>query len=318
MKNILPAPAVEITRTIREKIFIISWTWFLLIFIYQGILYGFIDELNRSGKINFGTEFNPYQVIWGEFIFPNVLKIIIDIIIALLGGVTVGYLLTRVRITFKFFYSFISTFFQLFLFLFIMLFVFAFMAKGNLSESIGIPLFYILESLRLQPLQAFFLLLGMGLVFVGYYYGINWGIRLKEENYFGTDTDRRDTFLDIKWYHWLWFCIPVGIYLKIILWITFNTGVAIIEAIKKWKFLEMFGIYTSDALKEPPRSIGSIIFWSFLFAAVFFYQLRFIWNILSGRKSFKNKFVSFLLVFLFSFVTPFIIMFIIAWLTTRK
>lgn len=89
MKNILPIPPIEITRTIKEKIFIVSWTWFLLIFVYQNILYKFIQELNESGKINFGPEFTPNQLIWGDHIFPNILKIIVYFVIALLGGITV-------------------------------------------------------------------------------------------------------------------------------------------------------------------------------------------------------------------------------------
>jgi hypothetical protein len=318
MKNILPAPPIEITRTIKEKIFIISWTWFLLIFVYQSIFYGFIDELNQSGKINFGSEFSPYHLVWGNHIFPNILKIIIDAAIALLGGITVGYLLTRARITFKFFYSFFSAILQIFFFLFVMLLIFALIAKERIEGNMGMGLFYILESFRLEPFYATVLLIGLITIFFSYYFGINVGMRLKEENYFNTDTQTRTTFLDIKWYHWLWFWIPVGIYLKIILWIIFNSIIAVFEAIKKWKILEIFGIYTADRLKEPPRSIGDILWWGFLFAIAFFFQLKFIWDILTGRKKFKNKFVSFILVFLFSFITPFIIMLILYWLGHRK
>lgn len=318
MKNILPAPAIEITRTIKEKIFIISWTWFLLIFVYQAIVYSFIDELNQGGQINFGIKFSPYQMFWGELIFPNILKIIIDVIIALLGGATVGYLLTRVRITFKFFYSFFSTFIQLFLFFFVILFILALKTKGNLGEGAGQALFYIFESLRFQPLWAFFFLLNIASVFAGYYFGINWGMRLKEDNSFGTDRERRDTLLDVKWFHWLWFWIPVGIYLRIILWIVFSSIRAIFEALKGWKILEIFGVTITNSEGESSQSIGGIIFWGFLFLAFFFIQLKFVWDLLTGKKIIKNKLISSILIFLFSFIVPFAILFLLYWLFNRK
>lgn len=318
MKNILSAPPVEITRTIKEKLLIILWTWFLLIFVYQNILYRFLVELNESGKIHFGAEFNPSQLIWGEQIFPNIIKIIVDLCIALLGGITVGYLVTRARISFKFFYSFFSTIFQLFFSVAIIILITAFAYKGNSNEGIGTVLFIMLEAFRSQPLYLSFIVSGFVLVFLGYYQGINLGMKFREENVFDMDLNRRDTFLDIKWFHWLWFWIPVGIYLKIILWIIFNSLLAVFQAIRNWKILEFIGIYSADRLKEPPRSIGDIIWWGFLAALVFFYQLKFIWDILTGHKTFRNKYVSFFLVFLFSFVTPFLIMGILYWLGNRK
>lgn len=318
MKNILPAPAVEITRTIKEKIFIISWTWFLLIFVYQNILYRFILELNQAGKINFGQGFDPNQLIWGEHIFPNILKIIADFAISLLGGITVGYLITKARITFKFFYSFFSTLVQFFLYILIFLIFAMVFNKSKPDEGIGAAFFYFIEAFRLQPLYAGFLGVGFVLVFLGYYYGINLGINLREKDYFGTDFNRRDTFLDIKWYHWLWFWIPVGIYLRIILWITFGSLCAIFEALKGWKILEIFGVTVSSSKGESSQSIGGIIFWGFLFLAFFFIQLKFVWDLLTGKKIIKNKLISSILIFLFSFIVPFAILFLLYWLFHRK
>ena len=322
MKNILPAPAIEITRTIKEKIFIVSWTWFLLIFIYQNILYRFILELNQSGKINFGPEFFPNQLIWGEHIFPNIVKIVADFVISLLGGITVGYLITKARITFKFFYSFFSTLVQLFLAILVFLIIPLGFNKSKPDEGIGAVLFSLIEISRSQPLYVVFFGVGFALVFFGYYYGISLGIRLREDNYFGTDFNHRNTFLDIKWYHWLWFWIPVGIYLRILLWITFSSFCAIFEALKKFKIIELFGFTISSGKGEPtqstPESIGGIIFWGFLFLAFFFFQLKFVWDLLTGKKIIKNKLVSAILIFLFSFIIPFVIMFLIYWIFNRK
>ena len=318
MDNILPAPPIEITRTIKEKLFIILWTWFLLIFVYQNILYRFIVDLNQCGKINFGAEFNPSQLVWGEHIFPNIIKIVIDFLSALLGGITVGYLVTRARITFKFLYSFFSTLFQLFFFVAIIILMPVFTHKGNSNEGAGAVLFYILEAFRSQPLYISFIISGFVLVFVGYYYGINLGMRFREENAFGMDLNRRDTFLDIKWFHWLWFWIPVGIYLEIMLWVIFSSFLAIFESLKKFKFIEIFGITVSNGNEQPREPVVQIIFWGFLILFFFFVQLNFVWDLLSGKKIIKNKFVSSILIILFSFVIPFVIMLIVYWLYNRK
>ncbi len=318
MKNILPAPPIEITRTIKEKILIISWTWFLLIFVYQNILYRFIVELNQSGKINFGVDFNPSQLVWGEHVLPNVIKIIVDLCIALLGGITVGYLITRARITFKFFYSLLSTVIQLYLSVIAIVLISAFAYKGASNESIGSVVFYVLESLRAQPLYVSFMIAGFALVFTGYYWGINLGMRFREENVFDMDVNRRDTFLDIKWFHWLWFWIPVGIYLRIMLWVIFSGLLAIVESLKRFKFIEIFGITVSSANEQPREPIGQIIFWGFLILMFFFIQLQFVWDLLTGKKIIKNKFISGVLIFLFSFIVPFLIMFVVYWLFNRK
>ncbi len=318
MKNILPAPAIEITRTIREKIFIVLWTWFLLIFVYQNILYKFILELNQTGRVNFGQDFDPMQLIWGEHIFPNIVKIIADIVISLLGGITVGYLITKARITFKFFYSFFSTLVKFFFYILIFLVIAGFFHKSKPYESIGAVFFHFIDSFRQQPLYAGFLGVGLILVFLGYYCGINLGIYLREENSFGTDFNRRDTFLDIKWYHWLWFWIPVGIYFQIILRVAFNSLFSIFEALKGWRILEIFGFTVSSGNGDTDKSIFGIIFGGFLVIAFFFIQLQFVWQLLTGKKIIKNKLVSGILIFLFSFIVPVAIMFLLYWLSHRK
>jgi hypothetical protein len=318
MKNILPAPAIEITRTIREKIFIVLWTWFLLVFVYQNILYKFILELNQTGRINFGNDFDPVQLIWGEHIFPNIIKIIVDLAISLLGGITVGYLITKARITFKFFYSLLSALVQFFFYILTLLIILAVFNKSKPDEGVGVAFFYFIESFRLQPLYAVFLGVGLVLVFLGYYYGISLGIYLREENSFGTDFNRRDTFLDIKWYHWLWFWIPVGIYFKIMLWIAFSGFSAIFETLRGWGILGIFGFTVSSGNGDTDQSIYGIIFWGFLIIAFFFIQLQFVWNLLTGKKIIKNKLVSGILIFIFSFIVPVVIIFLFYWLYHRK
>jgi hypothetical protein len=194
MDYMLPVQPIEITRTIREKIFIILWSWFLLIFVYQNIIYGFIDQLNQNGKINFGDQFYAYQLIWGSSIFPNIVKLITDIVVAALGGMTVGYLLTRVRITFKFLYAFFSTIVQIGFFLLLMLLIVLFaLPKSNYTgeHSVGSVLFYIIETIRYAPMQLLFLSTSFVSIFLSYYFGMNLGMKLREESYFGVDAKRR-------------------------------------------------------------------------------------------------------------------------------
>jgi hypothetical protein len=93
---------------------------------------------------------------------------------------------------------------------------------------------------------------------------------------------------------------------------------AIFEALRKWKIVELFGITISSGKEEPAQSIGGIIFSGFLFLLFFFVQLKFIWKLLTGKKLIKNKFVTYCLIFLFSFIIPFVIMFILYWISNRK
>lgn len=318
MKNILPAPPIEITRTIKEKIFIICWTWFLLIFVYQNIFYHFIEDLNSNGKINFGPEFHSYYVVWGEHVFQNVLKILIDAIIAVLGGITVGYLFTRARITFKFFFSFFSSVIQHFYYFFLILLTATFMTKENSNEGIGQALFYVLENARHFPICYFFLLFGFVVTFSAYYYGINLGIKIKEGDYLGTDTNSRKTFLDIKWYHWLWFWLPVCVYFQAILRLAYFTVVATITALKHWKWYNLFGVTTSNSGNEPLQDIGGILFWGYIAILVVFFILYLIWEFLSGRKKFKNKILTSLIIILLSFVLPLLVIFLPYWFPKHK
>ncbi len=322
MRDALPTPPIEITRTIKEKTFIILSAWFLLIFVYQNILYRFVDELKERRLINFGEAFvSTSQLGWGDQFFPNLLKIVIDVSLGLLGGITVGYLITKTRLIFKFFYSFFSSFLQIFLPVLVIYPIYFLKGNADPDTTFGSALFALVNVfVNLQPVYACFILVSFVSVFCAYFYGIKLGVQFREECLFGTDRESRDTLLDIKWYHWLWFWVPVGIYLRFILWLAYATlsatGTAVIAILKEWKWYNLLGV--TDSGQEQNHDVGGILFWGYISIAITLYLLYLDWEILSGRRVIKNKFLSFLAVFGISFVIPLLGMLLLFWWSSRK
>jgi hypothetical protein len=99
--------------------------------------------------------------------------------------------------------------------------------------------------------------------------------------------------------------------------VAFYSIVSIVDAIKHWKIVEIFGIYKSGT-PESNTSIFGIIFWGYIMVIIFFFQLKYVWDILTGRKQLKSKVASVISVVFFSFVSPFLIMFVVYWLFGRK
>ena len=118
-------------------------------------------------------------------------------------------------------------------------------------------------------------------MFFSAFFLIGKGSNVINDPYYTVDKSMNGTLLDVKWYHYLWLCIPISFYTQVLLNLLYKVGQTIVNLISNFKWLSIFGISS-----EKENSFDTA--WSSLFAIGFMaiiviFLMDYLRKVLSGE-----------------------------------
>lgn len=177
-------PTATVSNSLFSKIKRFLAAALLADFVLGNAINVFIENLNKKGLLGLGSDFQAYQMIWGESIWLNILHLIILGLTAGIFGFTFGYLSRRVslseKIIFTFFYVFIRLIFLALFSVIIDFFIPS--AATTWNEVIGLTIYVITSS----AFNATFVILGYIVMFASAFYFIDKGSKVINDPYYTT------------------------------------------------------------------------------------------------------------------------------------
>lgn len=199
----------------------------------------FIENLNKKGLLGLGDDFSASSLIWGHSIGLNILHLFTTGVIAAIFGFVFGYLVRKINLSGKIIFTTLYVFTGfIFIILFSILVEYLFpnqTSEFNFALSAGI------YSITSSTFNLIFVILNYIVMLVSSFYFIEIGQNVINDPYFTMDKTKNGTLLDIKWYHYIWLCIPIGIYSQVFLNLFYAVGHTIVTLISKFKFSTIFG-----------------------------------------------------------------------------
>lgn len=298
-------PTATVSNSIFSKIKRFFAAALLADFVLGNAINVFIENLNKKGLLGLGSDFQAYQMIWGESVWLNILHLIILGVTAGIFGFLFGYLLRRIslseKIVFTFFYVFIRLIF-LALFSFIIEF-FIPSAATTWNEVISLSIYVITSS----AFNATFLILGYVIMFASAFYFIDKGSNVINDPYYTTDKSVNGTLLDVKWYHYFWLFIPISFYTQILLNLLYKVGHTVVSLISNFKWHTIFGGSDGDKGNALDVAWGSLFF-IFIVAMIVLYLMDYLRKVLSGETD-QHWAVKLLISLGIGIVIPFLILY---------
>lgn len=199
----------------------------------------FIENLNKKGLLGLGNDFSANSLIWGHSIWLNILHLFITGVIASIFGFVFGYLVRKINLSGKIIFTTLYVFTGfIFIILFSILVEYLFPTQSsefNFALSAGI------YSITSSTFNMIFVTLNYLIMLVSSFYFIEVGQNVINDPYFTMDKTKNGTLLDIKWYHYIWLSIPIGVYSQVFLNLLYAVGHTIITLISNFKFSTIFG-----------------------------------------------------------------------------
>lgn len=301
--NILK-PTRIIGRTIFSKIKYFVFASFLSSsYILKGI-YAFIEDLNKKGLLGLGSDFKTYSFIWGDTIWLNIIHTLILVLNAGLFGFILGYLLRRISLTQKIIFSTLYVFMGFILIGLVSVIIDNFFtnASNMFNKLIG-EFFY---DISYSSFNITFFVLGYILQFLFATYFMYKGESVINNTNYHLDKSKNRTFLDVKWYHFLWLWLPTAFYTKVILNMMYNLVHAIVTLIQNFKWSTIFGISDGDKGNAIDIAWGSIVFSVFI-SIVLVFLMIFLREVLIDKTQYKHWFKKTIISIIISIVIPFLI-----------
>lgn len=298
-------PTATVSNSIFSKIKRFFAAALLADFVLGNAINVFVENLNKKGLLGLGSDFQAYQMIWGESVWLNILHLIILGVTAGIFGFLFGYLLRRIslseKIVFTFFYVFIRLIF-LALFSFIIEF-FIPSAATTWNEVISLSIYVITSS----AFNATFLILGYLIMFASAFYFMDKGSNVINDPYYTTDKSVNGTLLDVKWYHYFWLFIPISFYTQILLNLLYKVGHTVVSLISNFKWHTIFGGSDGDKGNALDVAWGSLFF-IFIVAMIVLYLMDYLRKVLSGETD-QHWAVKLLISLGIGIVIPFLILY---------
>lgn len=298
-------PTATVSNSIFSKIKRFFAAALLADFVLGNAINVFIENLNKKGLLGLGSDFQAYQMIWGESIWLNILHLIILGVTAGIFGFLFGYLLRRIslseKIVFTFFYVFIRLIF-LALFSFIIEF-FIPSAATTWNEVISLSIYVITSS----AFNTTFLILGYVIMFASAFYFIDKGSNVINDPYYTTDKSINGTLLDVKWYHYFWLFIPISFYTQILLNLLYKVGHTVVSLTSNFKWHTIFGGSDGDNGNALDVAWVSLIF-IFIVAMIVLYLMDYLRKVLSGETD-QHWAIKLLISLGIGIVIPFVILY---------
>jgi hypothetical protein len=298
-------PTVTVSNSLFSKIKRFFAAALLADFVLGNAINVFIENLNKKGLLGLGSDFQTYQMIWGESIWLNILHLIILGLIAGIFGFTFGYLSRRVSLSEKIIFTFLYVFIRL---IFIAVFsviidYFVPNASNTWNEAIGIAIYVISSS----AFYSTFIILSYIVMFASAFYFIDKGSKVINDPYYTTDKSVNGTLFDIKWYHYLWLFIPISFYIQILLNLLYKVGHTIATLISNFRWHTIFGGSEGGKGNALDVAWGSLFF-IFIVAMIVIYLMDYLRKVLAGETD-QHWCIKLLISLGIGIVIPFLILF---------
>ena len=301
--NILK-PTRIIGKTIFSKIkYFVFASFVSSSYILKGI-YGFIDNLNKKGLLGLGSDFKTFSVIWGDTVLLNIIHTLILIINAGLFGFILGYLLRRISLTQKIIFSTLYVFMGFIIIGLVSIIIDNFFSNASMmfDKLIG-EFFY---EISYSSFNITFFVIGYISQFLFAIYFMYKGESfINNPNYY-IDKSKKGTFLDVKWYHFLWLWIPTAFYTTVVLNMFYNLIHTIVTLFQNFKWSTIFGISDGDKGNALDIAWGGIGLSVLVSSAVVFLML-FLIEVLSDKTQYSRWFEKTIISIVISIVIPVLI-----------
>jgi len=268
-----------------KKLGIFIFAVFLSEFVLWDYFLNFINTLNQNGTLNMGSSFSPVQIFWGDGIWMNIFRLTIAIVFAGVCGLIYGYLRRDETRSEKIWVAAANTIISIFGLLIAIMLMGAILGKLSLSD-VQSSFSAISATIFGSAFYVTFLFLNIVCIFSATFFMIDVGNEAISETPYAIDRKDASTLLGIKWYHYLWLWLTIGIYEQFIL--SFLSGILgiIINFFRTVRWFNFFGVYTSGSAN--PISIS---YWGIVIDIILIYcttlLLEYLRKILSGEKPMK-------------------------------
>ncbi len=273
-------PSATVSNSLFSKIKRFFAAALLADFVLGNAINVFIENLNKKGLLGLGSEFQAYQMIWGETIWLNIIHLIILALTAGIFGFIFGYLSRRVSLSEKIIFTFFYVFIRFIILALLSVFIKFFMPNDALifNKVIGLTIYMISSS----AFNATFTILSYMIMFASVFYFIDRGSKVINAPNYSKDKKANGTLLDIKWYHYLWLIIPISFYTRILLNLLYKVAYTIFTLIRNLKWYSIFG--GSDGKKGNAFDVawGSLIF-IFIVSIIVIFLMDFLLKVLAGE-----------------------------------
>lgn len=267
-------------------------------------IYLYFKKLNSKGILDLDLNFTGTELIWGNTIWLNIVHILILGICGGIFGLIFGYLSRQLSKTEKRIYTIVYVFNKILLIAIFSLLIE--LLKTNNIETINNIGNVLLNYYTYSIFNIVFITLNYITVFLSVYYFINIGLEIRNDPNNKLDKKSKYTFLDIKWYHYIWLGWPIGFYLHYILDLILKIVLAIIQLSKKLNFEDLISPISStvDKIDIAQHNLFVIISKGMIASGILVYQRK----ILTGEIKYHWS-IKLLLSLCISFLLPYILIY---------
>lgn len=287
------------TLDFNTKIKYLIASWALIEFVLVDAVYKFIVVLQNKDILHLGQKVSGSELLWGNRVIANVLKLIIVCIFAFIFGVAYTYLARKVTESDKVKISLVNSIIAVFGTIIILLIILWAQAliKGEdpqIRESLAVIT-------RAVSHNGIYTLLILGqLVGAGIFTFIGLGVGQRFTSITQEETGK---LFGVKWYHYLWLWFALSTYFQSLLFLIYITAHVLRVFIGQFRLWEIFGVTTSSQPSNSIESLALTLGVLYIIAMIIVIIIKFEREILSGdRKS--NMFVAVLISVLVAFIIP--------------
>ena len=269
-----------LTKTRTSRIFISAWLLSEITLV--SVVLKFVERLNQLGYLGLGDGFSGNQIFWGDGILANCFHIVVIMTFAWVFGFLYGYLIKRkVGVIEKTLVSVANTVFAIFGEVIITVLIVGIAGRISSWDLGTIP--GILDTIFSQPFYATFFIINVVGCYLASYFSIEKGREAIEDTPYQIDHEENSgTLMGIKWYHYLWLWIPIGLYGELFTSILYGFFKVILNFFHSIHWLEFLGVTTSGN-----STIGTT-YWSWVILACAAYwivlALEYLRQVLAGEK----------------------------------
>ncbi len=283
--NILK-PTVVLNQSLTGKALRLLSSWLLAEVVLTSAIFKFIERLNEKGILGLGANFSANQIFWGGGYLLNGLRLLIIVFFAGVFGFLYGYLSRKVSASEKVIVNTINMIMAVFGPVVLVLLALAIFHPENLAElnsNIGLILHVIFSS----PFFITLIILNLLGSFAFGFYCVGLGMKTVNNPYHTWDKEKTGTLLEIKWYHYLWLWLPIGIYSQVVVNLIYATGHAIVTFFHNMRWFEFLG---ATVVSEGVREQNSIdtawgkLIGIYIDVVIIYYLLEYLREILAGEK----------------------------------
>lgn len=285
----------------KKFIYFIS-AWALIEVVVIDAVYKFINILNNQQSIHLPKNFDPSNVLWGESILLNLLKVVVVGVFAFIFGITYSYLARKVLESDKASISVANAIFGVLgTFLIILFTLWAIAIFRHQDFQIRYYLSQVIFAIRSSAIYTGFLLAQILVVGISSFIGLTVGQNLVEN----LNIENKGRLFGIKWYHFFWLWLSISIYVQALLWLIYFTLHTFMQFIHQFKFIELFGATTSSSGQDSNSftALSTSLIFVYIIAVIIVYLMKYQREILSGDTK-VNTFIKIFASIGISFVIP--------------